>query len=178
MTSPSERADATETIRLRPAGHDDLDAVVTVFRSCWSTSYAPVMPPALVATMTPDRARSLWFRALREAAPGEIVVAVRDRVIVGVTRWAVPDTAAPGWVHSLYVDPASQGLGVGRLLLGAAEQAIAGGGASAARLWVFAANAPSRRFYEARGWSADGTTRVEAEFGEPEIGMAKELTGR
>ena len=46
-------------------------------------------------------------------------------------------------------------------------------GVTAGRLWVFAANSPSIAFYTAHGWAPDGSTRVEAEFGEPEIGLAK-----
>lgn len=166
------------TIQLRPAGPSDLDGVVAVFQACWTTSYAAVLPAALVAVTTPDRSRALWSRVLADAAPGEVMVAVDDRTIRGVTRWAVADTASSGWVHSLYVDPAAQGRGIGRQLLDAAERAIVSAGATSARLWVFAANAPSRAFYASCGWSPDGTTRVEDDFGEAEIAMAKELAPR
>lgn len=167
-----------DQISLRPAGRTDLDAVIAVFRACWSTSYASVLPPDLVAAMTPDRSRSLWTRVLDEADAGEVIVAETGGVIAGVTRWAVPDGESPGWVHSLYVDPVAQGLGIGRRLLSATEQAIVSAGAAAARLWVFEANGPSRSFYATCGWSPDGTTRVEDEFGEPEIGLTKALIER
>lgn len=166
------------TIELRAADHADIDDVVAVFQACWSTSYAAVLPSELVAAMTPKRSRSLWTRVLAEASPGEVIVAVTDGAIAGVTRWAVAGADSPGWVHSLYVDPTSQGLGVGRRLLGAAEEAITSAGVSAARLWVFAANEPSLAFYATCGWSPNGSTRVEDEFGEPEIGMTKVLKER
>lgn len=166
------------TIELRPAGPADLDAVVAVFHGCWSTSYAAVLPAELVARMTPDRSRSLWTRVLADAAPGEVVVAVAGGTVAGVTRWSVADAASTGWVHSLYVNPTAQGHGIGRRLLTAAEQAIGSAGATTGRLWVFAANEPSLSFYSRSGWSADGTTRVEDEFGEPELGMTKALPAR
>ena len=38
-----------------------------------------------------------------------------------------------------------------------------------ATLWVFEANATARAFYLRHGWEPDGGTRVEPEFGEPEV---------
>lgn len=169
----SGRSTDAVSIGLRPADHADLDGIVAVFQGCWTASYGAVLPPELVAAMTPARSRSLWSRVLAEAGPGEVIVAVGGSAILGVTRWAGGEI---GWVHSLYVDPAAQGLGIGRQLLGSAERAITAAGARVARLWVFAANAPSHAFYRSCGWTPDGTTRIEDEFGEPEIGMLKELS--
>ena len=164
---------ASDSIVLRPAMATDLDAITGVFQACWSTSYAAVLPTHLVAAMSTERARTLWSRVLIEAAPGDVVVAVSDGDVAGVTRWEVAAGASHGWVHSLYVDPSAHGRGIGGRLLDAAETAIGRAGVTAGRLWVFAANSPSIAFYTAHGWAPDGSTRVEAEFGEPEIGLAK-----
>ena len=163
------------TVTLRDATPDDLDGVVAVFLGCWHVTYAETLPAATIAAMTTPGARALWSRVLGESAPGEVIVAVARRAdgpiaIAGVTRWA-----PSGWVHSLYVDPAAQGTGVGSQLLAEATRRIGRAGAATAHLWVFRDNAAGRRFYGRHGWSPDGTTRVEEEFGAPELRLTRPL---
>jgi len=58
--------------------------------------------------------------------------------------------------------------------IGAAAD-LAAAQATSASLWVFADNAPSIGFYGACGWLPDGVTRIQDEFGEPEIQLRKAL---
>ena len=164
-----------DAVTLRDARPDDLDGIVAVFLGCWHVTYAEALPAATVAAMTPAGARALWSRVLGEGAPGEVIVADARRAdggtaIAGVTRWS-----PSGWVHSLYVDPAAQGTGVGSQLLAEATRRIGLAGAATAHLWVFRDNAAGRRFYGRHGWSPDGTTRVEEEFGAPELRLTRPL---
>ncbi|WP_424529600.1 anhydro-N-acetylmuramic acid kinase [Sphaerisporangium viridialbum] len=163
---------------LRLATRDDLDGIVEVFLSCWHESYARVLPARLVASMTPDRARALWARVLEEPGPAEVVVALGERdgapSVLGVTRYVRQDDG-DGMVHSLYVRPGAQGMGLGAALLRAAESALSEAGAPRAFLWVFRGNEPSIGFYRRQGWAPDGGERTTAEFGEPELRLVKEL---
>ena len=172
-------------IACRPATKGDTDGIVTVFLDCWRGSYRAVLPERLVDAMTDQKAHDLWTRALADAAPGEILVAERvadgtseqdapASEILGVTRFA-PGPAGHGAVHSLYVSPYAQGTGVGSRLLRAAGDALADAGMVTAGLWVFRDNAPSLAFYRRQGWTPTGDTRVQAEFGEPEIGLSRVL---
>lgn len=159
-------------IVLREASLDDLEQVVEVFLACWRGSYAAVLPEALVALMTDEQADVLWRRVLASTT-GTTVVAVADDRILGLTRY---DASGPqGAVHSLYVSPEAQGLGLGTKLLDHATAAFLAAGQTGAELWVFAGNAPSIAFYGSRGWLPDGTTRVEEQFGEPELRLRKDL---
>ncbi|WP_250564484.1 anhydro-N-acetylmuramic acid kinase [Sphaerisporangium fuscum] len=189
LTLPAARTEPPRALTLtrrRPEGHDitlrpatlaDLDGVVEVFLACWHRSYTGVMPASLVAAMTPGRARELWARVLAESGPSEIV-AVRSGgdapSVLGITRYGL-DEHGDGTVYSLYVHPDAQGGGLGARLLRGAQDALATAGASRASLWVFADNAPSIGFYRSQGWAPDGTTRVQAEFGEPELRLVKTL---
>ena len=172
---PADGRSRMVTVTLRDARPDDLDGIVAVFLGCWHVTYAETLPAATVAAMTTAGARALWSRVLGEGAPGEVIVARARRAdgetaIAGVTRWS-----PSGWVHSLYVDPAAQGTGVGSLLLAEATRRIGRAGAATAHLWVFRDNAAGRRFYGRHGWSPDGTTRVEEEFGAPELRLTRPL---
>ncbi len=159
-------------IVLREASLDDLEQVVEVFLACWRGSYAAVLPASLVSTMTDEQADALWRRVLASTS-GTTVVAVADGRILGLTRFDA--SGAEGAVHSLYVSPQAQGLGLGTKLLDHANGAFLAAGQTRAQLWVFAGNAPSVAFYRSRGWLPDGRTRIEPEFGEPELSLHKDL---
>lgn len=159
------------TLVLREATSGDLAQVVEVFLACWRGSYAAVLPEALVTAMTAERATAIWRRAL--AAEGVTVVAIDEGRVLGATRYEA--SGADGAVHSLYVSPDAQGLGVGTRLLDHAVAAFAARGLGVATLWVFAGNGPSIAFYRSRGWLPDGGSRVEPEFGEPELRLRKAI---
>lgn len=158
---------------VRPSTPDDLSGVLAVFLACWRNSYQGVLPAAAIDAMDDARAESLWRRVLADPV-GMVLVAERDGIIVGLTRFAEM-SENEGAVHSLYVSPHAHGGGIGRLLLNTAADELRSAGKRTAFLWVFAANAPSIGFYEAHGWEADGQTRTQAEFGELEQRMRKGL---
>lgn len=159
----------------RSATTADLPGIVATFLSCWRESYADVLPRRLVERMTDDRALELWTRVLGEAAGADVLVAESHEesgnVILGVARIAAR-ADGEGTIHSLYVAPQAQGRGIGSRLLTAASDALIAEGSVTAHLWVFTNNAPSVRFYRYHGWLPDGRTRVQEEFGEPEIRLA------
>lgn len=162
---------------LRAAGPDDAGQLTAVFLDCWKISYARVMPVSLVESMTAQRARSMWADAL-ERPHQTILAATDDEPPHGILGFAGFELVADGsgYVSSLYVSPHSQGAGVGRLLLSAAEKELRDHGARTARLWVFEDNAPSRAFYLRQGWQPDGRRETLPEWGQPQLGMMKALT--
>lgn len=164
--------------RFRPATMNDLEDIVAVFLLCWRESYPAVLPQRLVDAMTDQEASDLWTRVLRESQPGDVIVAESAQAppatVLGVARIAV-GTAGQGSVHSLYVSPRAQGMGVGSQLLSTACDALSASRVEAAGLWVFQDNAPSIAFYRHHGWLPDGQTRVQEAFGEPEIRLSKTL---
>ncbi|HEY9408512.1 MAG TPA: GNAT family N-acetyltransferase [Jiangellaceae bacterium] len=162
-----------DAVLVRAADPDDLAAIVAVFRQCWTQSYAVVLPKALIARLDEPASVELWRGVLDDSPRGSVLVAEDAGEVLGVTRFRTSGTA--GHVSSLYVAPSTQGRGVGRTLLTAAVAAMVDGGAVEATLWVFAANAPSRTFYTRMGWTPDGETRVQEQFGEPEVRLRRSL---
>jgi ribosomal protein S18 acetylase RimI-like enzyme len=166
---------------LRRAGTDDLEAIVDVFLDCWMISYASLLPAGLVDAMTRERAREIWAATLARPETDVLVADVADAPghggrVRGVVGYSLPEPEA-GYVGSLYVSPAAQGSGTGRLLLAEAERRLHARGARRARLWVFEENAPSRSFYQRQGWRPDGSRETLPEFGQPQVGMVKDLPG-
>ena len=163
---------------LRVAGPDDVDQLAAIFLDCWQVSYARVMPAALVEGMTARRARAVCAGAL--GRPGQTIVAATGDEPPGAALGFVgfrPEEGGGGCVSSLYVSPRTQGGGVGRLLLAEAEKRLRESGAREARLWVFEDNAPSRAFYVRQGWRPDGRRETLPEWGQPQVGMMKDLGG-
>jgi ribosomal protein S18 acetylase RimI-like enzyme len=161
---------------LRVAGPDDVDQLTAVFLDCWRISYAEVMPAPLVEGMTSRQARSMWADALKR--PHQTILAATEdeppHAALGFVGFQLHEDGA-GYVSSLYVSPNLQGGGVGRLLLRAAEKELRDSGARTARLWVFEENAPSRAFYVRQGWKPDGRRETLPDWGQPQLGMTKNL---
>jgi GNAT superfamily N-acetyltransferase len=138
-------------IRLgRPA---DAEAVAGVHVRSWQKAYDHVFPhERLAALRVAERVETFrqWPPLVAEVA-GRIV----GFVGVGPSREADAD----GELYAIYVDPDHWGSGVGRKLIAAGEARLREGGHADAILWVLDDNPRARRFYEAAGWTLDGTTR-------------------
>ena len=159
---------------IRHATAADAEAFTQVFLDCWNVSYSRIMPEALIERMTAERALSLWQDALGAGTDTYLAAVDADGGVAGFVGYRLTGPGT-GYVSSLYVSPYAQGGGYGRTLLADAEQGLRDLGAREAKLWVFEQNAPSRGFYEKAGWRLDGTRETLTEWGEPQVGMAREL---
>jgi GNAT superfamily N-acetyltransferase len=149
----------------------DAEAVAEVHVRTWQAAYAHVLPrERLLSLSAADRAES-WRRSppLVAEVDGKIV----GFVSVGWSREAGGD----GDLYAIYVLPEHWETGVGRTLIEAGESKLRELGHGRASLWVLEDNPRARRFYEAAGWSTDGTTRPIEIFGTlvPEIEYRKQL---
>jgi GNAT superfamily N-acetyltransferase len=84
------------------------------------------------------------------------LVAVDDDGVAGFVAW----DAETGEITRLYVHPRAWGRGAGTALLDRAEDALRAAGRTRAWLNTEERNVGGRRFYESRGWRADGEVRV------------------
>ena len=134
---------------LRQLKLDDMDAAARVVRTAFDQAL-----PSLAGLHTPEEDQ--WF--------------FRERVFATCEMWGAFDGAAmrgiiafrEGWIDQLYVLPTAQRRGAGKDLLQVAQNAF-----DRLQLWTFQRNAPTRRFYEARGFAliqqTDGARNEEKE---------------
>lgn len=156
---------------LRPATRADLPGITEVFWQCWTRSYAAFAPTDDLARLSRVEADRLWDSALER---GSTLVCLDEFALVtGLVRFEIKTDRLA--VHSLYVHPDAQGLGLGGRLLDAAEHTT--GDVAGSDLWVFTDNADARTFYGRRGWHPDGATRVEGAFGIPETRLTRTRPG-
>lgn len=141
-------------IRLRPAAVDDAAAIAKVHVETWRDAYAGILPAEMLIGMSLRRHTGIWRALLlRRGARDGITVALVDNAIVGfgsagLARGAWP--AGTGEVHTLYVLPDYQNIGLGRALLRALFDGLRRRGMRSAVIWVVAEN-PSQFFYETVG---------------------------
>lgn len=92
---------------------------------------------------------------------GRVLIGEVDGQVAGFCT--VGPSADPGWgeVYSLYLAPEHWGIGLGRDLLAAGEQALSEDGDARAMLWVLDSNERARSFYERQGWEPAKPFRIE-----------------
>ena len=129
------------TVRIRPARADDLEALAELHHAIWLNSHAGFVG-------LPTSARGVaWYR--------DVIAPTLDRTLVAERAWAPIGyvTWLDALLDDIWVAPRAQGQGIGALLLHAGEEAIRANGFAEARLECVAANQGARRFYERHGWT-------------------------
>lgn len=155
-------------MNLRPAVPDDAMAVARVHVRAWQVAYKGLMPHDYLQGLRPeDRAQRYDFAGLDPTRP-RTLVAVETDTILGFATIAPArdeDAIGQGELCAIYVEPDCWSRGVGRALVSAARSDLRGLGFRRAILWVVAANARARRFYEADGWTRDELHRPQQIWG-------------
>lgn len=141
-------------MRIRAARPDESETLFAIQKTAALAAYAHIFPPDRFP-FPEDEERASWQRRLSDPA---VTTLVAEREAHPVGYIAFTDDQ----IDSLFVLPDAQAAGVGSALLDAAVDAQRAAGTQQSRLWVLAKNRPARRFYERRGWYADGQARQTA----------------
>ena len=176
---PPEPPSGAEAVAIREMTLADTRAVGGLHVRAWQATYRGVIPDSYLDSLRPAESAELWRRAVseRHRRTRHLVAAAGTEPVgfaaVGPYRGDEP----VGELYAINVDPAWMGRGVGRVLIGAAVDELAGAGHRHALLWVLRDNPRARRFYERNGWEADGTEKTTAFDGRPvlELRYARRL---
>ena len=157
----------TTAIDLRVAGLEDIPAIVAVQARSWQASYRGLVDDEYLDNLPLLDWIESW-RAHFFGAAGETscVLAEAEGRVVGFASVGAPGEpaglqASTGELHTIYMDAAYQGLGLGRRLLDWALDNLRSRGYTSAVLWVLEGNQRGIRFYEAAGWTADGARATD-----------------
>jgi ribosomal protein S18 acetylase RimI-like enzyme len=170
-------------MQIREANLGDAAGIAAVQVETWRVAYRGQVADAVLDTMSVEYRTRRWSQILGVMEPPRSVTIVADDG-AGVVGFAdigpsrdTDGAADVGELNSLYLLPRHWDTGVGRRLIEEAEARLIRAGFASATLWVLDSNARGRRFYEAAGWTADGTTQA-TQIGEelvPEIRYRKGL---
>ncbi|MEJ3741958.1 GNAT family N-acetyltransferase [Actinomycetes bacterium KLBMP 9797] len=164
---------------IRPGEDSDLIDVGALHARSRASAYSRILPPAALAGFPAGAMGEYWVERWRyEREDHQLTVAEADGDLLGFTYLGPDEEPGVGILNAIHVAPEAVGQGVGRALMLDALDKLTARGWSRAVLWVLAANARARRFYERGGWALDGAERVEY-FGPvavPQVRYARLLT--
>jgi ribosomal protein S18 acetylase RimI-like enzyme len=149
---------------IRRALAEDVNGIARLHVSVWQAAYRGHVPDSYLDGLEPSQRAVMWSRALQDPT-ALVLVAVEGASIVGFCSSLPsrdPDASSSvAEISALYVDASCWRSGHGTRLLEAAIESARLSGFREMTLWVLAANVLARRFYEARGFSADALTKTE-----------------
>lgn len=159
------RPDADVSCRVGWA--DDARGIAEVQVRAWRSSYATLLPAALLDSMDVEELAAHWRRAL--SAPAD----ARQRVLVALERNRLTgflvtgpaadpdlDPVSVGELSDLTVDPNDRGHGHGSRLMQAGVDTVRADRFTRAVTWLPTTADVERRFWSAAGWEADGGHRT------------------
>lgn len=139
-------------LKVRSAGHDDVETLLTIQREAAVAAFAHVFPQDLYPFPNDD-IREHW-REIVADEDGEVYLAEQDGEPLGSV------SLGGEYLRTLYVRPQAQGRGVGSTLHDLALERLRERGCTHAKLWTLEENWPARAFYERRGWRLTDVTRI------------------
>lgn len=149
----------TPALSLRPATLADAALIASIHSSSWQATYRGLLPDAFLDGEV-ARERAAYWEA-RLSAPGSERRIVLIAELAGEPAGFVcaerqPESAWGVLLDNLHARPAYQGLGVGKLLMQAAEDWARAQGELQLYLYVLEGNTPAIGFYERQGWQFVG----------------------
>lgn len=149
------------TIRL--ATPVDAAAVAAISVRGWQAAYRGIVPDAVLDGLSLERRATGWRTAIERSATSDervwVLTAPTGLIGFAASGPARDESAAPpvgaGEVYAIYVEPTELRRGHGRRLFAHAVSDLADRGFDPIVVWVFDANPPARRFYEAAGFRPD-----------------------
>ncbi|WP_247875988.1 GNAT family acetyltransferase [Azospirillum sp. TSH100] len=133
------------TLSVRPCTVEDRDAVVALWNACGLV--VPWNDPAADFTLALSKDNSTVLACLLDG--GIIATAM------------VGQDGHRGWIYYLAVDPAHQGRGLGRRMVGEAESWLAATGMPKVQLLVRSTNQKVLAFYERLGYAKPSSTLMQ-----------------
>lgn len=127
-------------MELRRLARGETDIAAALHRRAGAT-----IPGYDVALHTPEQDRAFYREQV--FAKGPIWGVLADAQLLGHVA------LSPGWIDHLYVEPEHHRRGVGRMLVGKAQE-----WEDELQLWTFQANLRARTFYERHGFVAETFT--------------------
>jgi GNAT superfamily N-acetyltransferase len=145
---------------------DDAATIAAIHVRSWQQAYRGLLPQDFLDSLDPARRATSWREAIATQSPPApaVVVIAHDEALLGFahvcpSRDDDERDNPVGELTSIYLHPDVWGQGLGQQLIAHAVDLLRSAGNTAATLWVLDGNARAIRFYEANGWSADGTTK-------------------
>lgn len=153
-------------MRIRAALVSDAGSIGRVSVQAWRETYPGIVPQDFLDRLTPQELARAWRIRLSETRSGQAAFVVEGAAtgivgFAGCGRLPQPLAGHDGEFFAIYLVKDAQSLGFGRGLMERMAQTLLAAGIDRAAAWVFAGNAPARRFYERLGGRLSAHARAE-----------------
>jgi GNAT superfamily N-acetyltransferase len=150
---------------IRPAVVDDAQAIAHVHIESWKTTYAGILPEAVLETPSLEKRADMWRGILAAAEQSSVTLVACDSAggVVGFVHGGKERSGqlgCDGELYAIYLLQSVQRQGVGRRLVGKFGREMVAKGFTSMAVWVLDRN-PSRRFYEVLGGTVIGQKSME-----------------
>jgi GNAT superfamily N-acetyltransferase len=169
-------------VQVRAMRESDIESVAAIRVNGWKAAYAGLVPASYLDRMSVAQDAVKRREMFRQADPRKAnFVAERDGEVVGwASLSASRDAGSPpgdGELRAIYLLPGVIGTGVGKALMERSLTWLGEQGFERVTLWVLTGNARARAFYEAWGFTPDGTSEDWEVEGErlPEMRYCRRL---
>ena len=157
-------------VSVRPAVADDAAELGRIQVDTWRTAYENVVPPAVLAELSPELAAQSWAAAITQppSAQHHVLVALEQQWQVGFVAIGPaadlepddPEAATTSSIAVLLVEPRWGRRGHGSRLLAAAMDHARADGMTRAIIWIPEGDDVTREFLLSAGWAPDGLARA------------------
>lgn len=137
---------------IRPARLEDAEAIARAHVDAWRTTYAGMLPPDFLASLSEEHYGERWRRVIGDGV--SCVFVAEDQEIVGFAsggRERAGEAGFAGELYAIYVVDGAQKRGHGCELVRAVAGALREMGLTDMIVWALSENLPARAFYERLG---------------------------
>lgn len=164
----------TPAYDIRHALATDIPAIARVHLDSSKIAYRGILHPVVLEGLSLAGRIDLWKMRFASIGPrGRLWVQDAGAEVIGFALCDVGEDDGPSRpaceLKSFYFTPDYWGSGFGAGLLAHVVADFTGRGFNSMNLWTISANARARQFYERKGFSCDGVTRLTSrkESGQP-----------
>lgn len=159
-----------DEVKIRSAEKRDATGIAKVHVGTWQCAYRGQMPDAFLDSLSIEGRTKGWDKILSNSKPETqtFVAEVDNKVIgfcsVGACRDKDMDSTT-GEMWAIYVSADSMNKGAGSALHEKGLLYLKDKGFKKAILWVLSSNGKTIKWYEGKGWKADGKTKIDESDG-------------
>ncbi len=156
-------------IKIRKATSEDAAGIAKVQVETWKTAYKGLMPDDYLNSLSAESKTAKWKEGIGDPKDKTYLVAelngeVVGFCIVGPTRDEDANKEI-GELYAIYVLKSHAGNGIGSKLMTNGLEILVNQGFKEATLWVLDTNSETRKWYESKGWTEDGKTKIDSKRG-------------
>jgi RimJ/RimL family protein N-acetyltransferase len=154
-----------DSFHVRHAEISDSEGIARVHTRSWQSAYRGLLPDEWLDALRWEDRKVRWDAILASGNKNHVYVAttVQKEIIgfasSGPSRDEDIDQEEVHELYAIYLTPEYWGKGIGKALLNAIMKDVPKT-AKRLELWVLEDNASGRRFYESKGFTLDGATKL------------------